>query len=368
MAVPLFDLKRQYKKISNELEPMVLDVLRSGWYIGGPVLEEFEQKFADYCGAEYGIGVASGTDALIISLRAAGITSGDEVIVPSFTFFASAEAVSDIGAIPVFADVDYDTMCITAKTIEPLITKKTKGIMPVHLFGHAAPMDEIIMIAERYNLIVIEDACQAVGTLHKGNKAGSIGTTGCFSFFPSKNLGAAGDGGIITTDMESIVKTAKKLRNHGSIQRYRNDMLGYNSRLDALQAATLIVKLKYLDEFNNNRRANSEIYSQLLGDIEQIALPIEKPEIYHTYHQYTIRVAGNKRDELDAFLNNKKIGHAIYYPVPVHALGPYVGFATVEDLPNTMRLAGEVISLPIFPELTDEEIAEVVGAIIEFFS
>ena len=367
MSVPIFDLRRQYAKIKDELERKVLDVLSSGMYIGGKVLADFENDFARYCGTKYAIGVASGTDALMISMRAAGVSPGDEVIVPSFTFFATAESVANIGAIPIFADVDYESMCIAPESIEKKLSSKTKAIIPVHLFGHPADMSAINEIASKHDLIVIEDACQSAGSLFDGKKTGSLGTAGAFSFYPTKNLSAAGDGGIITTDSDEVNETARKLRSHGESQKYHNEMLGYNSRLDAIQAAVLSVKLAHLDEFNNLRRQHAKYYSNLFENIEQIKLPTELDGIYHTYHQYTIRVPSEHRDELADFLKQNKIGVAIYYPVPVHKLGPFSGTAEDSDLPITMRLCGEVLSLPIFPELRDDEIEEVATAIIEYF-
>ncbi|MCD6595155.1 DegT/DnrJ/EryC1/StrS family aminotransferase [bacterium] len=367
MSVPIFNLKRQYARIKDELEPKILDVLSNGMYIGGKILSDFENDFARYCGTRFAIGVNSGTDALIISLRAVGIKSGDEVIVPSFTFFATAEAVANIGAVPVFADVDYGTMCIDPKSIANNINERTRAIIPVHLFGHPAAMDEINAVALENGLTVIEDACQSVGSLLNGKKAGSIGAAGAFSFYPTKNLSAAGDGGIITTNSEHIATESRKLRSHGEAKRYNNEMLGYNSRLDAIQATVLSVKLKHLDDFNNLRRHHAELYSQLFADIEQVKSPIELNGMHHTYHQYTIRVPSEHRDNLVRFLGERKIGVAIYYPIPVHKLGPFAGTTDDSDLPITMRLAGEVLSLPIFPELRDDEIEEVADTIVQYF-
>ncbi len=367
MGVPFFDLTRQYEHLRDEIEPAVLEVLAGGQYIGGRYLEEFETHFAKYVGTKYAIGVASGTDALTISLRSAGIKPGDEVVVPSFTFFATAESVANIGAVPVFADVDTDTMCITAESVEKVLSPRTRAVMPVHLFGHPAPMDELTQLARQKNLVIIEDAAQSAGTKYKGRRTGSLGDAAGFSFFPTKNLGAFGDGGIITTDDENIANMAKKLRNHGSVERYKNEMLGYNSRLDAVQAKILDIKLRHLEGFNAARRENHRKYAQLLGDVEQIALPVERDYAYHTFHQYTIRVLDGSRDELVEFLRGNGIGCAVYYPVPVHRLGPFEGSAKDEDLPGTMTLARQVLSLPIFPELTDEEIEQVAENIRRFF-
>ncbi len=367
MAVPFFDLTRQYSILREEIGPAVLEILASGMYIGGQALENFEENFARYVGVNYAVGVASGTDALVISLRAAGIKPGDEVVVPSFTFFATAEAVANVGAVPVFADVDPETMCLNVETVEKVLSPKTRAVVPVHLFGHPAPMDELTELARQKNLIIIEDAAQSVGTRYREKLTGSFGRAGAFSFFPTKNLGAFGDGGIITTDDENVANTARKLRNHGSVERYKNEMLGYNSRLDAIQAKILDIKLRHLEEFNRRRRENAHRYAEVLGDVEQIALPVEKDYAFHTYHQYTIRVKDGRRDELCDFLRERNIGFAVYYPVPVHKLGPFAGTADEDNLVNTNALAEQVVSLPIFPELREEEVVQVGEAIREFF-
>jgi len=365
--IPVFDLTRQYSVIGKEIEEEVRKVLSSGNYILGSVVEKFEAEFAKYCGSKFAIGVASGTDALVIGLRAAGIKPGDEVIIPSFTFFATGEAVANVGAAPVFADVDLDTMCIAADEFEKRITSRTRAAIPVHLFGHPAPMTEIMEIARKRNIVVIEDACQAVGTKLGTSKAGALGHIGAFSFFPTKNLGAAGDGGAMTTNDENIDAVSRKLRSHGSAKKYMNEMLGYNSRLDAVQAAALSVKLRYLDKLNQNRWMNAKLYRELLGDANQIILPTEASDVYHTYHQYTIRLLNGKRDALKEHLAKQGIGAMIYYPIPVHKLGPFAGSISDDELPNTMTLSQQVLSLPIFPELTRNEIETVASVIKEFF-
>ncbi len=348
MSVPFFELTRQYARLKEELNLPVLKVLSSGMYIDGEVLDAFERNFAAYCNTKYAVGVGSGTDALIISMRALDIGAGDEVIIPSFTFFATGEAVANVGATPIFADVDMDTMCILPESIEKKLSAKTRAIIPVHLFGHPAPMDEINRIAAQNELYIIEDACQSAGASLDGHKTGSLGTTGAFSFFPTKNLGAAGDGGIITTNNQDIALKSRKFGSHGATKKYQNEMLGYNSRLDSIQAKILDIKLAHLDQFNEQRRENARLYNKFLADVEQIKLPVESTCAYHIYHQYTIRVLDGQRDELVQFLKEQDIGVAIYYPVPVHRLGPFVGCADEKDLPNTNQLAEEVVSLPIF--------------------
>ncbi len=367
MKIPQFDLSRQYEHLSTELEVAVLEVLRSGRYILGKVVENFENEFADYCGTKYAIGVASGTDALIIALRCAQIGKGDEVIVPSFTFFATAEAVANIGATPVFADVDIQNMCIMADEIEKKITPRTKCIIPVHLFGHSAPMDEILSLAQKHGFWVIEDAAQAVGAKFGERKAGSMGHLGAFSFYPTKNLGCMGDGGAITTNSEEFATMARKLRNHGSLQRYDNEMLGYNSRLDAIQAAVLSVKLRWLDEFNEKRREIAERYRMNLHDLDEIVLPAEGEAVFHVYHQFTVRVPESRRNALIEHLNAKGIGSTVYYPKPLHMLAPFAKDARNDSLKNSEILSKQVLSLPMFPELLDSEIDAVSSAIRDFF-
>ncbi len=367
MRVPAFDLTRQYSGLSSELEDAVLSVLRSGRYVLGPVVEEFEAAFARYCGVEHCVGVASGTDALVISLRAVGVGPGDEVIVPAFTFFATAEAVANVGATPVFADVDPETMCITADEVERRLSPKTKAVVPVHLFGHPAPVDEIGDVISGRGVALVEDAAQAAGSSLSGRRAGSFGVAAAFSFYPTKNLGAAGDGGAITTQSDDVARLARMLRCHGEAERYRNEMLGYNSRLDALQAAVLLVKLRHLDEFNRRRRENASLYKRLLADVEQISLPLEAEGAFHTYHQFTIRVLDGRRDELAEYLRRRGVGTAIYYPVPLHRLPPFQSLCGTCDLPNADMLARQVLSLPIFPELEPEEIEYVALAIRDFF-
>ncbi|MBN1755634.1 DegT/DnrJ/EryC1/StrS family aminotransferase [bacterium] len=367
MAVPLLDLTGQYKQIGNELEAAVVGVLASGRYVFGPVLESFEHNIARYCDAKAALGVASGTDALILSLKACGVGPGDEVITTAFTFFATAEAVSNIGAVPVFVDIDPVTYNMDPSKVPQKITPKTKALMPVHLYGQCADMDALNTLAKKYDMVVIEDACQAIGARYKGKRAGALGDTGAFSFFPSKNLGAAGDGGLITTIREDLVETIAMLRVHGSKQRYFHHFLGFNSRLDPIQAALLDVKLKYLDDWNEKRRENAAYYNQLLGDLKGVEIPVEKDYNYHIYHQYTIRVKG-LRDRVIKALEENQIGCSIYYPLPVHRQEPYayLGYGP-GSLPETEKAAAEVISLPIYPELThsqQDEVCDVIRQVV----
>lgn len=353
MNVPLLDLRRQYDSIKEELDQAVFSVLSHTRFIMGPDVKAFEEKAAEYCGSKFAVGVASGTDALLLSLRACGVGSGDEVITSTFTYFATAGAITRLGATPVFVDIDPDTYNLDPGKIENRITPKAKAIIPVHLYGQCANMDPIVEIAKKHNLKVVEDAAQAIGARYKGKKAGTMGHFGCFSFFPSKNLGAAGDGGMITTDDEEMVELVRILRVHGAKPKYYHSLVGYNSRLDTIQAAILSVKLKYLDEWTEKRREHAGVYNAALKDSD-IITPKEEDFNYHIYHQYTIAV--KDRDKLREVLKEKQIGHETYYPVPLHLQECY-GFLGYKqgDLPVAERKAKEVISLPIYPELTREE-------------
>jgi dTDP-4-amino-4,6-dideoxygalactose transaminase len=353
MQVPLLDLKRQYKSIKKELDQAVLSVMAHTKFIMGPEVAIFEKEAAEYCGSKYSIGVSSGTDALLLALRACKISPGDEVITPSFTFFSTAGTISRLGATPVFVDIDSDTYNINPEQIEKKITPQTKVIMPVHLYGQCADMDPIIQIAKKHNLKVVEDAAQAIGSKYKGKKAGTIGDFGCFSFFPSKNLGAAGDGGLVTTDDPDMAEFIRILRFHGAKPKYFHSFIGYNSRLDTLQAAILSVKLKYLDGWTAKRREHAAVYNSAFKGMD-IITPKEENFNYHIYNQYTIAV--KKRDSLSAVLKENQIGHEIYYPVPLHLQECYKSLGYKNgDLPVTERKAKDVISLPIYPELTAEE-------------
>lgn len=350
---PMVDLQKQYKNIKDEILSMLEDILESSHYILGNKVKELEEKIRDYHGVKESIGVASGTDALHLALKAFGIREGDEVITTPFTFFATVEAILYTGAKPVFVDVQSDTFNIDVSQIEDKITPKTKAILPVHMFGHPADMQEIMGIAKKYNLLVIEDCAQAFGASFHGVKTGSFGDAGCFSFYPSKNLGAYGDGGMIILNQPEIAEKIRTLRNHGSKGNYIHEFIGYNSRLDEIQAGILLVKFKKIDEFNKKRRQKASLYNQLLSDT--VICPIEKDNAYHVYHQYTIK--SPKRDMIQQKLREKGISSIVYYPIPLHlqkALN-FLGYKP-GDLPQAEKLSKEVLSLPIYPELEDSEI------------
>ena len=371
MKVPFLDLKRQYESIKEELNNAIQTVLESQQFILGQEVEEFERRMAKYCGVKHAVGVASGTDALLLSLKASGISSG--VITTPFTFFATAGAIHNAGATPVFADIEPGTYNIDVEGVKKVLdskgNEKIKAIIPVHLFGQAAEMDTIMEIAEEHDLIVIEDTAQAIGEEYYGKKAGSM-TTGCFSFFPSKNLGGYGDGGLVTTNDDELADKIRTLRMHGAKPKYYHHVVGYNSRLDTIQAAILNVKLNHLEEWTTRRRANAMFYSKALGDITDDEL--ETPQIAegrkHVFNQYTIRVKNGKRDKLKAFLEGQRISTAIYYPLPLH-LQPCFSFLGYEkgDFPSAEKASTEVLSLPVYPELRKEEREYVVGKICEFF-
>ena len=364
MNVPLLDLKTQYHQIKNEVDAAIQSVLESGQFILGPQVHQFEQNAASYLGVSYAMGVGNGTDALIIALRACGIGPGDEVITSPFTFFASAECASVLGAKPVFVDINPRTFNIDASKIEQAITPKTRAIIPVHLFGQAADMDAIMDIAKRHNLMVIEDACQAIGAEYKRKKVGTFGHAACFSFFPTKNLGTYGDGGMIVTSDAGIAERARMLRAHGSSQKYHHEMIGYNSRLDEIHAAILNVKLGHLDEWNEKRRHNANIYNVLLEG-SGVIMPYVAPYAKHIYHQYVIRCAD--RDELADDLKAKGIGSAVYYPLPLHLQNVYKDLGYKEgDMPFAEEACKRVLALPMYPELTREQIEYVAEAVKAF--
>ncbi|MCX6826410.1 MAG: DegT/DnrJ/EryC1/StrS family aminotransferase [candidate division Zixibacteria bacterium] len=364
MPIPLLDLKRQYIAIKDKLDKAVLRVFEHGHFILGPEVAELEKKIAKTCGVKYGVGVASGTDALLLSLRAAGIGPGDEVITSDFSFFASAGVISRLGANPVFVDIDIDTYNLDPAQLERAITPKTRAIMPVYLFGQLMDMDPLMRVAQEHNLIVIEDAAQAIGATYKGCRAGSIGHLGCFSFYPSKNLGGAGDGGMVVTDSDNYHELLSILRVHGANPKYYHKIIGYNSRLSTLQAAVLLVKLDYLEDWTEKRRSHAKVYDAAFKGTA-IKTPVAKDYSYHIYNQYTLAI--ENRDELVTALKEKNIGYDIYYPIPFHlqecfrSLGYRKG-----DFPVTEKISSMVISLPIYPELTvaeQEEVIETVKAV-----
>ena len=364
--IPLFDPSPQIEAHRDEIDAAVNKVIDHGQFILGPEVEDFENRATEYLGVAHAIGVNSGTDALVIALRAAGIRQGDEVIAPSFSFFATAESIGILGARPVFVDVDEETYNLDPEKIEPAITDKTKAILPVHLFGRPANMVPILDIAGRHNLKVVEDCAQSFGAENPGTgrQAGAIGLAGAYSFFPTKNLGGFGDGGLIATDDEDLALQCRKLRTHGSIKKYHNEMLGYNSRLDTLQAAVLLVKLKYLDEYNEQRRAIAERYNEQLKPVNGLRSPVLAEG--HVFHQYTIRILNGKRDAVRERLTDAGIGTAVYYPIPQHKLPVYQGL--YPELPITEKLAGEVLSLPMYPGLKEQVQEYIVETLVEIMN
>jgi len=367
--VPLLDLKAQYRVIKAEVLSAMEAVCDEQGFVLGPRVSAFEESTAQYIGSRYAIGCASGSDALLLSLMAMGVQAGDEVITVPFTFFATAGAISRLGAKPVFVDIQPDTFNIDPKLIEQAITPRTKAIMPVHLFGQCADMAAINEIAKRKKIYVIEDACQAIGAGQQGKRAGVLGDTGCFSFFPTKNLGGFGDGGLITTNDKALADSMSMLRVHGSQVRYLHEAIGINSRLDALQAAVLQIKLKYLDQWTEGRRRNAERYQQLFArtkHTDRVALPPTVPGNFHVYNQFTVRVA--KRDELRAFLKEKGVGTEVYYPLPMHLQQCYRDLGHRKgSFPLSEQAAEEVMSIPIYAELTEAQQAYVVEMIAEFY-
>ena len=363
MAVPLLDLKRQYAYLKEEMDAAISEVFESELFILGPQVSEFEQKIAEYCHTKYAIAVASGTDALLLSLRACDVGPGDEVITSDFSFFASAGVVSHLGASPVFVDIEPDSYNINPELLEKAITPKTKAIVPVHLFGQMADMDPIMQIAKKHNLKVVEDAAQSIGAEYKSNLAGSIGDLGCFSFFPSKNLGGSGDGGMIVTNSQELYEKCVMLRSHGEKPKYYHRIVGYNSRLDTLQAATLLVKLPYLRKWSEKRIEHAKCYDEAFKDVQAVTTPkVMEYNTFHIYNQYTL--ASPKREKIMAGLKDAEIGHAIYYPVPFHKQDCFADLGCKpEDFEVTNEVTKQVFSIPVYPELTDDEQAQVIETI-----
>ena len=383
MNIPLLNLKRQYKYLKNDVEKTISEILESGAYINGPYTKKFEKRLCEYLNVKYAIGVANGTDALVITLKALGIKEGDEVITTPFTFFATAEAISVVGAKPVFVDVKLNDFNIDPEKIEAAITERTKAIMPVHIFGTPADMDEINEIAKKHNLYVIEDACQAIGAEYKGIKVGGIGDIACFSFFPTKNLGTYGDGGLITTNSDELATICRAIKAHGSGEngekafnllndiheevqedknaddtvynpkKYYNYLIGHNSRLDELHAGILNIKLDYLDEWNNKRIINAEYFDNNLKDskFRLMDLDIKNKNVYHMYI-----LQSENREEITKKLLENGIGYGVYYPVPLHLQKVYTELGYKEgDLPNAEYLSKRTFAIPVDPELTEEE-------------
>lgn len=352
--IPILDSKRQYAKIGAEVEKEVIEVLRSGSYILGKHNKALEQELADFIGCKYTVALNSGTDALHLALRALDIGAGDEVITVAFTFVATTEAIGIVGAKPVFVDINPDTFNLDADKLEAAITPRTKAIIPVHLYGQPCDMDKIMDVAKRHNLRVIEDCCQAIGAKYKDQMVGTFGDIGCYSFYPTKNLGAMGDGGLCTVNDEKLKDRIIALRNHGGAVRYYHDEIGVNSRLDEIQAAILRVKLRYINEWNSLRRAHAERYNELFADCADVQTPKELSDTYCVYHQYTIKVPN--RDAVHKMLQERGIGAMLYYPVPLHLqkVHEYLGVGK-GSLPVSEKNTEMVMSLPMFPELTDEE-------------
>ncbi|WP_310501341.1 DegT/DnrJ/EryC1/StrS family aminotransferase [Paenibacillus qinlingensis] len=358
-SVPILDLSYEINELKPQLMQVFENVLDAGTFIMGPNVKKFEQEVADYLGVKFAITLNSGTDAIIIGLLAAGVGPGDEVITTPFTFFATAEAISQVGATPIFVDVDEYTYNMDLLQLEAAITPRTKAIIPVHLFGHTVDMGELLRIANKYQLLVIEDTAQAFGAEYQDRKVGTIGDIGCFSFFPSKNLGAYGDGGLLATNNEEFAMKAAMLRVHGSKKKYYNEVIGYNSRLDEIQAAILRVKLPYIDKWNDGRKLAARTYKELLSGVEGIVLPVEESYAKHVFHQYTIRVKEGRRDEIQAKLDELGVSTMIYYPVPVHKLPVYQSMEI--QMPKAEKLASEVLSLPIWPQI-DRQIQSYVSS------
>ncbi len=391
MNIPLIDLKAQYNSLASELNSVVLEVLSSANYILGKHVVEFENEFAKYIGVKHAISVGNGTDALVIVLKAMGIAEGDEVITTPFTFFATAESISAVGATPVFVDVCKDTFNINTKQIEQKITSKTKAIMPVHIFGQSADMDEINKIAKKHNLLVIEDACQAIGGKYKGRNIGSLADVACFSFFPTKNLGCAGDGGMIVTDNDDLAIIIRALRTHGSGEngqkafnllnkvqedviklevgndtvynplKYYNYIIGYNSRLDAIQAAILRVKLREIDKWNSKRRDIVNLYNDKFKDLD-LATPVCNKDNEHVYHMYILQ--SENREQVLATLKEKGVATGVYYPVPLHLQKVYKNLGYKEgDMPVAEYLSHRTFAIPVYPELKEEEIKYIIESV-----
>lgn len=370
-SVPLLDVSRENGPLSDRIKSTISDIVDSGRFIGGPHCQAFEQSVADLCTTEFAIGCASGSDALLLALMAIGLQPGDEVICPSFTFFATASCVSRLGATPVFVDVDPITFNIDPEKVEEAVTSKTKAIIPVHLFGLCCDIDAIMSIAKRHDLRVIEDCAQSIGSSSQGRMSGSIGDVGCFSFYPTKNLGGMGDGGIITTNDPDLADQIRLLTNHGMRPRYYHQEIGINSRLDSIQAAVLNIKIENLADYSALRNANAQRYIDKLSQsaiADQITLPTFPAGNVHVWNQFTIRVT-ESRDWVREKLGERNVGSEVYYPVPVHQQECYQHLGYQEgDLPVTESLAGQVLSIPVFPGLTQAEQDYVIDSLVDVVS
>ncbi|HET6492053.1 MAG TPA: DegT/DnrJ/EryC1/StrS family aminotransferase [Burkholderiales bacterium] len=360
MRIPMVDLQAQYRDLGAELDTAMQAVVRSGHFVLGPEVGAFERETAAYCNVRHAVSVASGTDALHLALRAAGVGPGDEVVTTPFTFIATAGAISQTGARPVFVDIDAGTFNIDPARVEAAVNARTRAVLPVHLYGQPADLAPIRELCRRRNLALIEDCAQSFGAEYGGRKSGAYGSMGCFSFYPSKNLGAYGDGGMIVTDDDAAAERLRRLRDHGRVAAYRHAMIGYNSRLDELQAAVLRVKLRRLDEYNRRRRENARRYGERLADSDVVP-PVEDGKGLHVYHQYTIRTAN--RDVMRSALAAAGIASAVYYPVPLHRQEVYAADNAGASFPAAEAAAEQVLSLPMCPELTEAQIDEVVRVV-----
>ena len=357
MMIPFCDLKREYGEVKEQIIQTIERVLQGGYFILGEESKKFEDEFSQYIGTKYGIGVNSGSDALFLAVKSLGIKDGDEIITVSHTFISTVDSIVRNRATPVFVDIDPDTYTMDVTQIKNSISNRTKAILPVHLYGHPADMKPIMELAEKYDLKVIEDACQAHGAEYNGRKVGGIGDIGCFSFYPVKNLGGYGDGGLIVTDNAELAENLRMLRNYGQPKKYYHDFIGVNSRLDEIQAAVLRVKLKYLDEWNKKRRTAAKKYDELLDNLD-VVIPVEKVYAKHVYHLYVLRC--NYRDNLIQSMKKNDVQTLIHYPVPVHMQKPYLNLGYQNKLPVTERISEEIISLPMHPFIYDEEIEKIV--------
>ncbi|EWG11459.1 DegT/DnrJ/EryC1/StrS family aminotransferase [Cytobacillus firmus] len=368
MKVPMLDLSEQYQGLKSEVLEVLDEVMSSSRFILGDNVKKLEADVAKYSNVNHGIGCGNGSDAIHIALQALGVGPGDEVITTAFTFFATGGAIARAGATPVYVDIDPVTFNIDPSKIEAAITEKTKAIIPVHLYGQMADMESLAKIAEKHNLAIVEDAAQAIGAKHNGKSVGELGTAATYSFFPTKNLGAYGDGGMIVTDNDDVAEKCRVIRVHGSKPKYYHHVLGYNSRLDELQAAVLNVKFPHLDTWSEMRRKNADTYTSLLKEKvgDHVVTPVEKEGNYHVFHQYTLRV--ENRDELQKYLQEQGVSTMIYYPLPLHVQPVFQELGYKEgDLPITEKAAKEALSLPMFPELKREQQEYVVEKIAEFY-
>jgi len=364
-TVPFIDLKREHDTLRADLQKAWSEALDSSAFIGGAAVEKFETAFAEFCQTAHAIGVGTGTDALVLALRALGVGPGDEVITASNSFVATAEAIVHAGATPVFVDIDPETYTIDVERIEDRITARTKAIIPVHLYGQPADMHKVLEIARRYELRVIEDAAQAHGARYHGRRVGSIGDAACFSFYPAKNLGACGDAGAVVTSDPGTAEAVRKLRDHGGLRKYEHDVVGYNSRLDALQAAVLQLKLKHLEERNERRRRHAQTYAELLSGIPGIVTPFEPDGISSVYHLYVVRIEKGNRDDLQRHLRECGVQTGIHYPTPIHCTRAFAGFRS-GSCPVAERYAERILSLPMYPEIETHQLQYVAESISEY--